>query len=132
MNNNDGEGYIIDEVVTSDSEDELDSINCNTCWKCIACAFKIITQLSCHSGMYNNLNQVLKYIMLLPSTQVSCERVFSKLKVIKTKLRSSLDQQHLEPLMLMTIEKYITLNLNKIKLIYDIEKSSKETTRLFI
>jgi hypothetical protein len=68
MNNNDGEGYIIDEVVTSDSEDELDSINCNTCWKCITCVFKIITQLSCHSGMYNNLNQVFKYIMLLPST----------------------------------------------------------------
>jgi hypothetical protein len=47
MNDNDGEGYIIDEVVIYDSEDELDSINCNTCWKCIACAFKIITQLFC-------------------------------------------------------------------------------------
>jgi hypothetical protein len=70
--------------------------------------------------------------MLLPSTQVTCERVFSKLKVIKTKLRSSLDQQHLEPLILMAIEKDITLNVDKIKLIDDVEKSSKETTRLFI
>jgi hypothetical protein len=70
--------------------------------------------------------------MLLPSTQDSCERVFSKLKVIKTKLRSSLNKQHLEPLMLMAIEKDITLNIDKIKLIYDIEKSSKETTRVFI
>jgi hypothetical protein len=68
----------------------------------------------------------------LPSTQVTCERVFSKLKKIKTKLRSSLDQQHLEPLMLMAIEKNITLNVDKIKLIDDIEKSSKETTRLFV
>jgi hypothetical protein len=92
-------------VVTSDSEDELDSINCNTCWKYTVCAFKIITQLSCHYGMYNNLNQVYKYIMLLPSTQVTCERVFSKLKVIKTKLRSSLDLRHLELLMLIAIEK---------------------------
>jgi hypothetical protein len=58
MNNNDGEGYIIDEV-TSDSEDELDSINCNTCWKCIACAFKIINQLSCHSGKYQVLIRFL-------------------------------------------------------------------------
>lgn len=132
MNDNDGEGDIIDKVMTSDSEDELDSINCNSCWKCIACAFKIVTQLSCHSGMYNNLYQVFKYIMLLPSTQVTCERVFSKLKVIKTKLRSSLDQQHLEPLMLMAIEKDITLNVDKIKLIADIAKSSKEMTRLLI
>jgi hypothetical protein len=34
--------------------------------------------------------------------------------------------------MLMAIEKDITLNIDKIKLIDDIEKSSKETTRLFI
>jgi len=69
----------------------------------------------------------------LPSTQVTYERVFSKLKVIKTKLRSSLDQQHLEPLMLMAIEKDITLKyVNKIKLIDDIPKSSKEMTRLLI
>ena len=86
--------------MTSDSEDELDSINCNSCWKCIACAFKIVTQLSCHFVMYK-LYQVFKYIILLPSTQVTCERVFSKLKVIKIKLRSSLDQQHFEPLILL-------------------------------
>lgn len=128
-NDNDGEGDIIDEVMTSDLEDELDSINCNSCWKCIACAFKIVTQLSCHFGMYN-LYQVFKYIILLPSTQVTCERVFSKLKVIKIKLRSSLDQQHLEPLILMAIEKYITSHVDKIKLIDDIAKSSKEMTRL--
>jgi len=79
--------------------------------------------------MYN-LYQVFKYIILLPSTQVTCERVFSKLKVIKIKLRSSLDQQHLEPLILMAIEKDITLNVGKIKLIDDIAKSSNQMTRL--
>ena len=79
--------------------------------------------------MYN-LYQVFKYIILLPSTQVTCERVFSKLKVIKLKLRSSLDQQHLEPLILMAIEKYITSHVDKIKLIDDIAKTSKEMTRL--
>ena len=36
MNDNDGD--IIDEVMASDLEDELDSINCNSCWKCIACS----------------------------------------------------------------------------------------------
>jgi hypothetical protein len=34
--------------------------------------------------------------------------------------------------MLMATEKYITLNVDKIKLIYDIEKTLKETIRLFI
>ena len=42
----------------------------------------------------------------------------------------SLDQQHLEPLILMAIEKYITLHVDKIKLIDDIVKTSKEMTRL--
>ena len=79
-------------------------------------------------GMYN-LYQVFKYIILLPSTQVTCERVFSKLKVIKIKLRSSLNQQHLEPVIFMSIEKDITLHVDKIKLIDDIAKSSKEMTR---
>lgn len=51
--------------------------------------------------------------MLLPSTQITCERVFSKLKVVKTKLRSSLNQQHLYPLMHMAIEKDMTLDINK-------------------
>jgi hypothetical protein len=31
MNGNDGEGFIMDEVMTSDSEYELDLINCNSC-----------------------------------------------------------------------------------------------------
>jgi hypothetical protein len=63
----------------------------------------------------------------LPSTwQNHRQKSISKVKVIKSKLRSSLDQQHLEPLMLMAIGKDITLNLDKIKLIYDIAKSSKE------
>jgi hypothetical protein len=66
MNDNDGKGYIIDEVMTSDSEDELYSINCNSCWEYTACAFKIVTQLFCHSGMYKNLYQVFKYVILLP------------------------------------------------------------------
>jgi hypothetical protein len=56
MNDNDGEGYIIDEVI-SDSEDELDSINCNTCWKCTVCAFKIIIQLSCHYSIHSSTQQ---------------------------------------------------------------------------
>jgi len=45
---------------------------------------------------------------LLPTisvTQVSCERGFSKLKCIKTYLRSTLTQDHLQSLVMMSIEK---------------------------
>lgn len=48
--------------------------------------------------------------MVLPTTQTTRERVFSKLKIVKTKLRSILHQERLLPLMLMAIEKDLLIN----------------------
>lgn len=48
-----------------------------------------------------------EYILTLSCTQVKCERSFSKLKIIKNRLISSLDQDHLEIFMLMSIERDI-------------------------
>jgi len=45
-------------------------------------------------------------------SQVSCERTFSKLKHVKTSIRSTLSQQNLETLMLMSVEKDILMNLD--------------------
>ncbi|KAE9543720.1 hypothetical protein AGLY_002116 [Aphis glycines] len=55
-----------------------------------------------------------KFMLILPSTQVSCERVFSKLKIIKTKLRSTIKQKNLGPLMLMAVEKDIEIDREKL------------------
>ena len=44
-------------------------------------------------------------MLTLSFTQVSCERPFSKLKQIKTRLRSNLANDKLEAVMLMTSEK---------------------------
>jgi len=67
-------------------------------------------------------------VLLLPSTQTTCERVFSKLKIIKTKLRSSLHQEHLNPLMLMSIEKDILIDPDE--LIDTIANSSSQLKKL--
>jgi len=84
--------------VSDEDNDEISkSINSNKCNKCIYCAFLIVRELSCQS----NLFIIYKFALLLPSTQTTCERVFSKLKCIKTKLCSTLHQNHLTPLMLM-------------------------------
>ncbi|XP_060846214.1 SCAN domain-containing protein 3-like [Rhopalosiphum padi] len=71
-----------------------------------------------------------KYVLLLPSTQVTCERVFSKLKLVKSKIRSTISQQHLSPLMLMAIEKDI--QIQKTQIIDTIAKSSKMLHELLI
>ncbi|KAL4120303.1 hypothetical protein QTP88_013020 [Uroleucon formosanum] len=89
-----------------DNDEISKTVYCNKCSKCIHCAFLIVRELSRQS----NLFVIYKFALLLPSTQTTCERVFSKLKCIKTKLRSTLHQNHLSPLILMAIENNIVLD----------------------
>jgi hypothetical protein len=46
-----------------------------------------------------------KYVLTLPSTQVTCERSFSQLKNIKTRICSQLTDSKLEAFMMMGVEK---------------------------
>lgn len=50
---------------------------------------------------------------MLSSTQTTCERVFPEHKDVKTKLESTLHQDHLTPLILMSIEKVISIDVQK-------------------
>lgn len=106
----------------SEDEEKIQLVNSN---KFIAYAYKIIQELSFH-----NLFTVYKYVLLLPSTQVTRERVFSKLKLVKSKIRSTISQQHLSPLMLMAIEKDI--KIQKTKIIDTVAQSSKILNELLI
>lgn len=90
----------------------------------------IIKELSFHSNSFYNLFTVYKYILLLPSTQVTGGRVFSKLKLVKSKIRPTISQQHLSPLMLMAIEKDI--KIQKTQIIDTIANSSKMLHELLI
>jgi len=44
---------------------------------------------------YSNLNAAMEYVLTLSVTQVNCERIISKLKIIKNCLRTSLSNDHL-------------------------------------
>lgn len=52
-----------------------------------------------------------EYILTLPCTHVKCEKSFSRLKIIKNRLRSSLGQDHVQICMLMSIERDIMENV---------------------
>ena len=54
--------------------------------------------------VYPDLVFAYKYLLTLSVSQVLCERSFSKLKFILNRLRSSLNQEHLEAFMLMSSE----------------------------
>jgi len=87
-------------------------------------------QYSFQSNLFCNLFIVYKFVLILTSTQVSCERVFSKIKIIKTKLRSTIKQENLGPLMMMAVEKYI--EFDREKLIDNVANSSSLLKELLI
>jgi len=56
---------------------------------------------------YSNLYAAIKYVLTLSVTQVNSEVVFSKLKIIKNRLRASLSNDRLDAFLLMSLEKEI-------------------------
>lgn len=48
--------------------------------------------------------EVLMKFLIIPVTSCSCERSFSKLAIVKSKLRNTMTQNRLEGLLLMFVE----------------------------
>ena len=61
---------------------------------------------------FPTITKLVRLALVLPVTSVTAERSFSKLKLIKNRLRSSMCQDCLQSLMLMSIESDIGKNLN--------------------
>ena len=57
--------------------------------------------------------------LTLPLMSCSAERAFSKLKIIKSRLRSTMNQERLQSLMFMSIESDIMEGLHTEKLVQD-------------
>ncbi|CAH2276954.1 zinc finger MYM-type 1-like [Pelobates cultripes] len=134
-----------DETLSSAGEEEPDfsdsepsackpSMKKLCCQKCMSCAFKLLFQYRLCSSAYENLYMAYKYLITLSTTQCSCERCFSKLKILKSRLRSTLTQQNLETLMLIAIEKEVSLSIkrDKEKIIDRFGKTSAELHSLLL
>ena len=66
---------------------------------------------------YDALRHLYKVLLTLPVTTASVERSFSKLSLVKTKLRSTMGQGRLEALLLASVEKDILLGLDDAELV---------------
>lgn len=102
------------------------------CLNCLGCVLKILQNYYTHSKAYKRLFKLYKAILILPCTQVECERSFSKLKFIKSKLRSSIMQENLEPLMILYCEKEMMKALPNEEIIDNFGKTSDLLTKLLI
>lgn len=61
---------------------------------------------------YANINVAFRIFLTLPVSIASCERSFSKLKLIKNYLRSTIGQERLSNLSIISIEYNIVKNIN--------------------
>jgi len=72
----------------------------------------------CHStglkDVFPNIYIALKIILTLPVSSASPERAFSKLKLIKNRLRSTVSEDRLEGLMLIICERDVPVNTDEV------------------
>jgi len=73
--------------------------------------FKLLNSFNLASS-FPNLYMAYKSLCTIPATSVSSERSFSKVKLVKTRLRSTIGQGRLESLLLLSCEKDLSDNIN--------------------
>lgn len=95
------------------------------CVGCVFCCFLTIRRYNMHTCIYTNLYMAYKYLITLSCTQVACERVFSKLKIVKNRLRSLLGEDLLKSLLIMNIENDLLNTIDNEKIIDQLAASSK-------
>lgn len=80
-------------------------------------AIEVLNYLKKMDGCFPNASIAYKILLTIPVTVASAERSFSKLKLIKTYLRSTMSQERLNGLAMLSIEKEMVEQLDYTKLI---------------
>ncbi|KAJ8888770.1 hypothetical protein PR048_008262 [Dryococelus australis] len=70
----------------------------------------ITALMKCEEVLFPNLHILIKILATFPVTTATVERSFSTLKRLKTNLRNSTDENSLNGLALMSIQRSIPLN----------------------
>lgn len=91
-------------------------------------AFQALTVLKKCCGSFPNISIALRIILSIPVTSAGAERSFSKLKIIKNYLRSTLSQCKLTSLATLSIEQEIcdSLDFNELIEIFAAAKARKK------
>ena len=97
---------------THEADKEIPCVS-GLCQKCLPCVLLLLHKYNLHCISFTNLYVAYKVVLSLPCTQVKCERAFSKLKIIKKRLRSMLGQENLDSLMIINVERDINYCLSE-------------------
>ena len=69
---------------------------------------------SCDKSMYPNIHRILSITATFPVTSCECERSISVLGNVKTAARSTMDEDRLTSLCLMSVHRDIDINMTKL------------------
>lgn len=122
----------MEEDESVENVDHVNNLCRKNCKNCIVCAYALLLRFNLYTRAYPTLFVAYKLLLTIGVTQVACERSFSKLKLIKTKSRNSMCQEHLEAFMLMFTEKDILLKLDHDQIIDIVACKSSELKRLLL
>lgn len=98
LNENESESNADDDPLISFDENE-DQKCC-----CVQCVLNYFKENKTKIMEFKHVYNLYKYVATLPSTEVKCERTFSNLKNIKNRLRTSLSDNKLESLIIISDE----------------------------
>ena len=116
---------LYDDIDCIDEVDD-DITSRTTCGgNCLINVMQILVNYNFLSSSYENMYRVYKTLLTLPMTQVCCERTFSQLKLIKTRLRTSLTQENLEAFMLMKLNRQWTDEIDSASIVEKLCTDSK-------
>ena len=106
--------YTLDDTSVDHEPDRVEMMHkmVPSCKDCAVCCYQILWRYNLLTDTYHVISQGYKFLPTLSVTQVACERSFSVLKYVKSRLRSTLSQEHLEAFMLMATEKDILMALD--------------------
>lgn len=99
----------------------------NSDWSPLKCLQKIQQT----GNAFPNLSICLRILLTIPVTTAGSERSFSKLKIIKNYLRSTITQERLSNLTLLSVEHKICENLNLNNLINEFAEIKARKIKLF-
>ncbi|KAF0748537.1 zinc finger MYM-type protein 1-like, partial [Aphis craccivora] len=110
--------YLLSDIEnSSDSEDEeQENKTKNSVFENVGSILSLYN-ICCSCGLniiFPNLYTALKISLTLPTSSASPERIFSKLKLVKNKLRSTMSAERLDGLMLIACETDIHIDEDKV------------------
>ena len=100
------------------------------CKNCTSCVFLLLSEYNMLTNAFVNIGLAYRYLLTLSVTQVACKLSFSALKVVKTHIRSMLNQSKLEGLMLMKVENDLALSIDNKWIIDKLSEHSETYGRL--